>query len=258
METKPLPKLLDLLPQVKPPVPGAGEVVCPTCEGMLFVVSASGPADAEGKRWHSISRCHCGGGLVNLCPHCGEPALYDPASGSHSCVGSRAVGSRAVGSRAANASRTKARQLSKWLKAGPQPWTSSSQDHVWSEGLDKHLTGEELEDAWWEHCGSPKGETVLPPIDPEWALLYATRDVRLTYDASNILEHWNDEHGGDDWSPADSIDDQDVSELQAMLDAWCAKVTACVHCYEADFAHALLPPALERTNPPAAPPESGK
>ena len=247
-ETKP-PKLLDLLPKVKPPVPGAGEVICPTCEGMLFVVRASGPADAEGKRWYSIGRCHCGGGLVTLCPHCGEPALYDPARGSHSCVGIQA----------ANASRTKAQQLSQWLKAGPQPWASFTQEeHVWSEGLDKYLTGEELEDAWWEHCGNPKGETVLPPIDPEWALLYATRDVRLTYDASNILEHWNDKHGGDDWSPADNIGDTDVAELQAMLDAWCAKVTADVHCYEADFSHALLPPALERSNPPAAPPEASK
>jgi len=77
-----------------------------------------------------------------------------------------------------------------------------------------------LVEAWEKHCGFP---AKLPPIDPEWALLYACDPVHAQLLAEDLLEGWASDIGSSDWDPRAGLATGAEDALQGALDAWTAE-----------------------------------
>ena len=205
----------------KRPTPGEHEAICTFCDGLGTVLVVPGTG-------RTCPRC-TGTGLLPLCPYCGR--LVEPI-GYPQCQCSDAEEQRRA--------ERHTKELARWRRYPPITWTEAEAAPVWSETLEcVFYDYDTLEEAWWEHLAEPKGD--LPPIDPEWALLYDCDPLHLHLDAGELLDAWSEWHGGCDWNPLDDLPGKACGELQKVLDAWTEKWGRDLG-YEPNYSRPVLPP----------------
>ena len=209
---------------------GPGERVCTECEGRLLSYATHGQvfggSDADGRY---IIVCHsCLGGLQQQCPHCKGWMVQRVLC---HCSGRRAEQKRLEVQRDA----------ARFDQA-------------------THLTIEEAEAAgiecvYWPNEGGDIITRLASVMDDaeervlfNWdydrpMFVWATTETELTMDAGSIIEDaCEDLHD----EALYSIGTEGPVELQAIVDAWCAKYGDGCTTYHPDYTRAILLPPIPR------------
>ena len=180
----------------KRPEPKDGQAICPECDGFGMVCT---PGYVQ-----TCPRC-LGDGTLYVCKHCGEA----PKQQYRRCECEAAA--ELLSAEAESYMRCR------WEANDPVPFALPCfSDRTGS----MHHDGEHLADAWAESRGWPDK---LPPIDPEWALLYVCEPVHARFGAEDLLEGWSSDVGCGDWDPRDELAAGAEAALQEALDAWTAE-----------------------------------
>lgn len=84
--------------------------------------------------------------------------------------------------------------------------------------------------------------------DPEWALLYDCEPISMDFRASRLIEWFDEDHAGEDWSPSDALPAGAEAELDALLKGWCEKYGQDLGL-EPDMSRPVMPPEVEAGEP---------
>jgi len=219
------PAVVALAAKLRRP-PAEGHITCPTCEG-LGLRYMDEPGTVVG-----CGTCYAAG-QVRVCKHCGE-ALTGETTAIHHCPPLQALVSREYAKG----------QLAQWRKHPALAWEQATET-VYSARLEKSLQqGEDdLDEDWFHHLGI-SADDELPPIDPEWALLYCTKPVAVAFDAESLLGGIYDEYSTDEWDPTEDVGTEARQDLQQVLDAWTDRHKLREVGWEPDHSRPLLPPAV--------------
>ena len=143
---------VEALRSKKRPEPGDGQAICPDCDGFGMVRT---PGYVE-----ACQRC-LGEGVLPLCACCGSPLKQR----YRRCECEAA--SDLLSAEAESCMRCR------WASSAPAPFALP----CYSDRTGTMYYAEDLlVEAWRERRGEPEK---LPPIDPEWALLYALSLIHI-------------------------------------------------------------------------------